>query len=77
MIAEATSETKPAPAPDISKFVDRDFREGVDIDEDQEWIGELLAERVRQADAGLIKSINLEEFRDYLKTLRRENRHRP
>lgn len=80
MIAEATPETKPtpsAPAPDLSKFADRDFTEGVEIDEDQEWIGELLTERVRQADAGEIKSISLEEFRAYLKTLRRENRHRP
>ena len=78
MIAEAALETKPPPAaPDFSKFADRDFTEGVEIDEDQEWIGELLAERVRQADAGEVKSISLEEFRDYLKTLRRENSHRP
>ena len=78
MITEVSFETKPAPAePDLSKFAGRDFTEGVEIDEDQEWIGELLAERVRQADAGEVKSISLEEFRDYLKTLRRANSHCP
>jgi intergrase/recombinase len=78
VITKANLETKPSPAePDFSKFADRDFAEGVEMDDSQEWIGELLAERVRQADAGEIKSIRLEEFKEYLSTLRREKGHRP
>ena len=78
MIADAVTESKPlSEEPDCSKFAGRDFSEGVEIDEDQEWIGELLAERVRQADAGEIKSISLEEFCERLEKLRREKSHRP
>ena len=72
MTAKAELAPKRPPAePDFSRFADRDFSEGVEIDEDQKWIGELLAERVRQADAGEIKSISLEEFCERLKNLRR------
>ena len=71
MIAETSFETKPPPAaPDLSKFDDRDFTEGVEIDEDQEWIGELLAERVRQIDAGEMKTYSLEDTMQWLDELK-------
>jgi hypothetical protein len=73
MTAKAEPEPKPSPAePDFSKFADRDFTEGAELDADQEWIGELLAERVRRID----KSYTLEETMQWLEEYKREYRRK-
>lgn len=77
MIADAVTESKsPSDEPDFSKFADRDFTEDVEIDENQEWIGELLAERIRQIDAGEVKLLSLEEFEARIERLCREKNSR-
>ena len=77
MIADAVTESKqPSDEPDFSKFADRDFTEGVEMDDSQEWIRELLEERVRRIDAGEEKSYTVEETIQWLEEYKREHRRK-
>ena len=76
MIAEAALPTSPA-SPSPTGCEGKDYSAGVEMDDSQEWIGELLAERIRRIDAGEVRALTLEEFREKLRNLRREKSHRP
>ena len=71
MIAEADIPTA-APLSEPPGFAERDFTIGVEMDDSQKWIGELLAERIRQIDAGEVKMHTLKEFKEHFRRLLRE-----
>ena len=77
MTAKTDLEPKsPLPEPDFSKFADRDFMEGVEIDENQEWIREELERRVQRIESGEAKFYTLEEVRQWLDEYKREYRRK-
>lgn len=71
MIVKADNETK---APDPGG---KDYSIGAEMDDDQDWIREELAERLRQIESGEAKFITLEEFKEFISSLRREKGRRP
>lgn len=75
MTAKAELVPKQPPVePDFSKFADRDFAEGVEIDDSQEWIREELEGRMRRIDAGEEKFYTVEETMQWLEEYKREYR---
>ncbi len=75
LTAKAEPAPKPPPAePDFSKFADRDFTEGMEIDDSQEWIREELERRMRRIDAGEEKFYTVEETMQWLEKYKHEYR---